>query len=113
MNWNLSTFYMAGLWVLLASTFGYWGWEYYRTRPRQSATTDRQRTWLAFEKWLQLQGITGSPQLGPRALKSLLEKNDFAQKAQALDWLERWESLVYAGDGSDQQLQALRLSLKR
>jgi protein-glutamine gamma-glutamyltransferase len=112
LNWNLSTFYMAGLWVLLASTLGFWAWEYYRTRPRQNLQNDRQKTWFAFEKWLKQHGVASSTQLGPRALKTHLEKTDFAQKTKAIDWLERWEASVYAADPSELELKALRVLLK-
>lgn len=112
LNWDLSTFYMAGLWVLIVSILGYWFWEYWRTRVPRSTHSERQETWQAFEKWLKQQGMNLSGQDGPRAARAVLEKENFPHQEKAFAWLKLWEMKVYASEPKGEDFKLLRQKLK-
>ena len=112
LDWDLSTFYMAGLWVLLAGILGFWGWELWRTRTRPSLVSERERCWRRFTQWCAQWGFQVAPASGPLELRAALKLSEAPQALLAQEWLESWEKLIYAGEPSHRALEQLLKKLK-
>lgn len=112
-HWELSSFYLAGLWMLGAALLGWWGLEWWRFKARSIPRNQQQQLWRQWSLWWARQGITLPATLGPLDQMKLAQELPLPQRQFAEEWIIQWEKAVYAEESEAQKLESLRRRLRK
>lgn len=113
LNWNLTSLYAAGLWILGLAVLAWWLREWWPTRPSKKDFAARQLVWQQWQRWWKQQGVELSAQWGPERWRQEIESLPVEKQVFARDWVDAWEASLYRQDETPEALASLEARLTR
>lgn len=107
LNWDLSTLYATGLWILGFAIGAWWLAEWWRTRPRTIDLGARRLVWRRWRKWWLQRGQDIEPHWGPERWRGEVVKLNPKDREFALKWIQDWEEAIYQRNETESTLTEL------
>lgn len=113
LDWDLSTLYIAGLWILGLALGGWWLREWWRTRPRAKDLGARLLVWRKWRAWWRKRGHDLALHWGPERWREETHVLKASDQSFAREWIDDWEKGLYQQNETAQTLQELSRRLSR
>jgi len=107
LDWDLSTLYAVGLWILGSAVGLWWLSEWWRTRPRAVDLGARRLVWRKWQRWWKKRGHQLEPQWGPDRWRREVAGLKPQDREFANQWIDDWEKQLYQQNETAQGLKEL------